>query len=329
MGRRRFLLISLASVVAARLGAEAQQAKVPRIGVLAPAEPSVDDPVLQGFRAGLGELGYIEGRNIAIDYVFAHGRTERFPDLVAQLARRNLDVAVVGSTRAALDAKEGLQATSIVFVGAVDPVTLGLVASLARPGGNVTGLSFAYETGLGGKWVELLHAAVPRARRVAILRDPNYASDSASIILRSFERAGQRLGLKMTIFDVGGPDQIGATFAAIARDRSDAVLVQPVPFFNTHLRAVVDYAVRNRLPGMFPFRSHVEAGGLMSYGVSLSDLWRRAAGYVDKILKGAKPADLPVEQPIKYELAINLKTAKALGLTIPPSLLARADQVIE
>jgi putative tryptophan/tyrosine transport system substrate-binding protein len=243
MGRRRFLLISLASVVAARLGAEAQQAKVPRIGVLAPAEPSVDDPVLQGFRAGLGELGYIEGRNIAIDYVFAHGRTERFPDLVAQLARRNLDVAVVGSTRAALDAKEGLQATSIVFVGAVDPVTLGLVASLARPGGNVTGLSFAYETGLGGKWVELLHAAVPRARRVAILRDPNYASDSASIILRSFERAGQRLGLKMTIFDVGGPDQIGATFAAIARDRSDAVLVQPVPFFNTHLRAVVDYPV--------------------------------------------------------------------------------------
>ena len=329
MDRRRFLLTSLAGALAAPIGAEAQQAKVPRIGVLAPAEPSVNDPVLQSFRDGLGELGYVEGRNILVDYVFARGRTERVPELVAELARRNIDVAVVGSTGAALDAREGLQTTPIVFVGAVDPMTVGLVASLAHPGGNVTGLSFAYETGLAGKWVELLHAAVPRATRIAVLRDPNYSVRIAPIILSDIQRAGQVLGLKMPIFDVSGPDQLGATFAAIVKAQSDAVLVHPVPFFNTHLRAVVDLAVRNRLPGMYPFRSHVEAGGLMSYGVSLSDLWRRAAGYVDKILKGAKPADLPVEQPTKFELVINLKAAKALGLTLPPSLLARADQVIE
>jgi len=192
MDRRRFLLTSLAGVLAAPLVAEAQPAgKVPRIGVLAPAEPSPNDPVLVGFRDGLGELGYVEGRNIEVEYVLAHGKTERFSELVTELARRNVDIVVVGSTRAAVAAKEGLQATPIVFVGVVEPVAAGLVASLGRPGGHVTGLSFAYEDGIGGKWVELLHTAAPQTIRIAVLRDPGYtASPGAPGILADMERAG-------------------------------------------------------------------------------------------------------------------------------------------
>ena len=316
------------SLTLAPLTVEAQRAaKVPRVGVIAPAEPSADDPMLQAFKIGLRELGYVDGQNIVVEYLFAHGQTDRFPALAAELARRNIDVAVVGSTRAALAAKAALKTTPIVFVGAADPVTAGLVASLARPGGYVTGLSFAFEEGLGGKQMELLHEAVPQATRIAILRDAAYPV--TSVIERDMDRASQVLNLKVRRFEVLGASGLTSTFEAIVKAGMEALAVESVPFFNTHRRTVVQLSLRHRLPGMYPYRSYVEAGGLMSYGVSLTDMWRQSARYVDKILKGSKPADLPVEQPTKFEFAINLKTAKALGLTIPQSIRLRADQVIE
>jgi putative ABC transport system substrate-binding protein len=279
-------LIGLAVVLAVSLGlaplaGEAQPTtKVPRVGVLAPAEPSTDDPVLAGFTISLRELGYVDGRNITVEYLYAHGQTDRFPDLAADLHRRNVDVAVVGSTRAALATKDALKTTPIVFVGASDPVTIGLVTSMARPGGNVTGLSFAFEEGLGGKLMELLHEAVPQATRIAILRDAAYPTATGSMS-KDMDRASQAFHLKLRRFNVHGASGLTPTFEAIAKAGVQALVVEPVPFFNTHQRTVVQLSGRHRLPGMYSFRSFVDAGGLMSYGVSLTDLWRRSARYVD------------------------------------------------
>ncbi|MGH6690061.1 MAG: ABC transporter substrate-binding protein [Gammaproteobacteria bacterium] len=322
-----FIRIVSVLVLALPLAAGAQPTKVSRIGVLAPAEPGPNAPVLQGFRLGLRELGYTEGHNIIVEYTFARGQAERFPDLLGELARRNVDILVVGSSQAARAAKEASPTTPIVFVGAGDPVASGLVASLGRPGGHVTGLSFGWSEGFAGKWVEMLREVAPQATRVAILR--HKAFPASATIARDTERAGRALGLTLQRFEVSGPDDLPAVFNAITKVGAGAFLIEPTPFFLSHQRIVVDLAARHRLPGMFHHRAFVEAGGLISYGVSLADLWRRAAYYVDRIIKGARPGDLPVEQPTKFEMVLNAKTAKTMGLAIPPSLLLRADHVIE
>ena len=310
------------------LAAEAQPArKVPRLAVLFPAEQAAGDPNLAAFREALRDVGYIEGQTIAIEYRFGHGSTERFRDLVDELVRLNADVLVVGSGPAARAAKHATQTIPVVFVGAGDPVGAGLVASLARPGGNLTGLSFAFEEGFAEKWIELLKELVPNLSRVALLNHPGALM--AGAFLRDTQKAAQALGLTLQALPVEQPDQFDRAFAAMVKKRAGALVVAHSPFLHAHSRRIVGLAAKHRLPAIHGSREFVDAGGLISYGFNLPDLWRRSATYIDKILRGAKPGDLPVERPTRFELVINRKTAKALGLTIPPSLLLRADQVIE
>jgi len=269
----------------------------------------------------------VEGQNIAIEYRWAEGRFERLPDLAAELVRLKVDVIVSVVTQASLAAKNATRTIPIVMVAAGDPLGSGLVASLARPGGNVTGPSSMYAE-LAGKQLELLKETVPKVSRVAVLWNPANAVWQAQM-LRATEVAARALGLQLQLLEARGPDELEGAFAAMTRERASALLVQVDVIFALHARRLADLAAKRHLPAMYGSREHVEAGGLMSYAPNIPDLFRRAATYVDKILKGAKPADLPVEQPTRFELIINLKTAKALGLTIPPSLLVRADQVIE
>jgi putative tryptophan/tyrosine transport system substrate-binding protein len=314
MRRTLGLLVTLAfSLLMAPLAADAQPAaKVRRIGVLVAAEPpSPEGPNVAAFRHALQHLGYVDGQTVAMEYRYALGRGERFSDLIAELVQLKVDILVVGSTPAAVAAKHATQTIPIVFVGASDPVGSGLVASLARPRGNLTGLSGTYSEGFGGKWVELLAEAVPGISRVAFL-----------------QIAAQALGLTLRSIAVHDPNAFDGAFATMTQERAEGLIVRDSVLFHTHHRRIVDLAAQHRLPAMYPYRTFVDAGGLMSYGESLADLWRRAATYVDKILKGAKPADLPIEQPMKFELVINLKTAEALGLTIPPTLLFQADEII-
>jgi putative ABC transport system substrate-binding protein len=317
------------SILAAPLAADVQQAgKVPRLGVVFPAElPSPEESHLAAFRQALRHLGYVEGQTVAIASRYALGRAERFPELIAELIRLPVDLLVIGSQPAALAAKQATQALPIVFLGAADPVGNGLVASLARPGGNLTGLSFAYSEGFGGKWVEFLKEAVPAATHVALLHHPS--TQLSTRTAQDIQSAAQALGLTLQPFAVSEPGELDGTFALMSTQRAGALIVDNSVFLYTHHHRIVALAAQHRLPAIYPFRNFVDAGGLMSYGVSIADLWRRAATYVDKILKGAKPADLPVEQPLKFELLINLKTAKALGITMPPSLLLLADEVIQ
>jgi ABC-type uncharacterized transport system substrate-binding protein len=321
-------LIGLAVVVAVSLvlsplavGAQPPERSV-RVGLLTPGGGSRDGDA-QSFLAGMRELGYIEGRNLVLEYRQADGKTERLPDLLAELVRLEVDVIVTGGTPAALAAKRAT-ATIPVVIGAMgDPVGSGVVASLARPGGNITGLSLAIGGGFAGKYLELLREVVPKASRIAVLQP------AAATTLQDIERAARSLDLRLQIVEVNQPDQFDRAFAAMTAQHAAALIVTPSPFNSSHRDRIVSLAAKHRLPAMYGFRDFVDAGGLMAYGPSLSESWRRAATYVDKILKGAKPADLPVEQPTKFELTINLKTAKALGLTIPQTLLLRADQVIE
>jgi putative tryptophan/tyrosine transport system substrate-binding protein len=301
--------------------------KVPRIGVLVPAEPpSPEKPNLTAFRQGLRDLGYVEGQTVAIAYRYALGKRERFPELIAELVQLPVDILVVGSTPAALAAKQATQAMPIVFVGSPDPVRSGLVASLARPSGNITGLSFAFSEGFGGKWVELLKEAVPELVYVAFLC--HVSQVPGEVYMQDIQSAAQRLGLTLQFFPVSEPGEIDQAFAIMSAQRVGALIVDGHLFLYSHQNRVIDLAAQHRLPAMYVYKNYVDAGGLMSYGIRIADLWRRAATYVDKILKGAKPGDLPVEQPMKFELVINLKTAQALGLTIPPSVLFQADEVI-
>ena len=319
------LLLTLALCVAPSVAAQ-PAGKVPRLGVLFPAElPSPEEPNLAAFRQALRHLGYVEGQSVAIESRYALGRGERFPELIAELMQLQVDILVVGSARAAVVAKQATQAMPIVFLGAADPVETGLVASLAQPGGNLTGLSFAFSEGFGGKWVEFLKGAVPEASHVAFLQHP---ASSGAWLVHDIQRAAQALGLTLQTFWVREPEEIDGAFARMSAQRVGALIVGSHFFLYTHHNRVIDLAAQYRLPAMYPLRNFVDAGGLMSYGINIADLWRRAATYVDKILKGAKPADLPVEQPIKFELVINLKTAKALGRTMPPSLLFQADEVL-
>jgi len=318
LDRRRFLLTSLAGAVATALAAEAQQAaKIPTIGYLSP-DAAVDKPFLEALRS----LGYEEGRNIIIEARPAHGQVERFADLAAALARRKVDVIVVGSTPGALAVQKVTRTIPIVMAGAGFPIQRGLVESLARPGGNVTGITNNPGEGFPAKMLALLKEAVPRITRVAVFWDPGFQKD------RWPEMESAARALDVTIFAVEF-QPFDATAARVLRERAGALFVFPVVQANVHAKRIIGFAQANRLPTIFGAKGFVEAGGLMSYWTDWDDVRRRAAVYVDKILKGAKPADLPVEQPTKFELVINLKTAKALGLTIPPSLLLRADQVIE
>jgi putative ABC transport system substrate-binding protein len=329
MERRTFLAGTGAVLLAAPLAAEAQQAaKIVRIGWLAlnlAASPQLPEAFLQGLR----DLGYVEGRNVVIEYRDAEGKPERLPALAAELVALKVDVIVAGSTVQALVAKQATRTLPIVFATVADPVTSGLVTSLARPGGNVTGLSNLLPE-LVGKTLELLTQAVPGVNRVTVLWQPGgWGKRTEKDMLKAAEVSARALGVRLQFVEAPGPADFDRAFSDMTRARAGALTVLGSSMFLAERRRLVDLAAKNRLPTVFPFREGVDAGGLMSYGTNLADLYRRAATYVDKILKGAKPGDLPVEQPTKFELVINLKTAKALGLTIPPSVLGRADEVIQ
>ncbi len=326
---RRAFLFTLAGGLAAPLTAEAQQAgKVPRIGYLT-GNLATGLTLRDAFLQGLRDLGYAEGRNVAIEYRDAEGKYDRFPALAADLVALKVDVIVVTNTPAALAAKQATRAIPIVLGWVLDPVSSGLVTNLARPGHNVTGLS-TLARDIVGKRLELLKQAVPGVARVAVLWHPGDYGERTEREMHSDEDTTARaLGVRLQVLTARGPEDFDRAFSDMVRARADAVAVQSTNVFFIERRRLVDFAAKNRLPAMYSTREFVEAGGLMSYAANTAELLRRAATYVDKILKGAKPADLPVEQPTRFELVINLKTANALGLTIPPSLLQRADQVIE
>jgi putative ABC transport system substrate-binding protein len=307
--------------------AEAQQPKkVPRIGFLTAPSPSAQAARTEAFRQGLRELGYVEGKNIVIEWRYAEGKLDRLPALAAELVRLKVDVIVTGGVGGTRAANEATNTIAIVMTQDPDPVANGFVVSLARPGGNITGLSVLAPE-LSTKQLELLKEVLPKASRVAVLGTSTSPSTAQS--LRDTELAAGALALKLQYLDVRDPKDIEAAFRAASKERADAVLMLGGPVLASQRTQIVDLAVKSRLPAISRNRPDVEAGGLMAYGASSTDLSRRAATYVDKILKGSKPADLPVEQPKKFELVINLKTAKQIGLTIPPNVLARADRVIK
>jgi putative tryptophan/tyrosine transport system substrate-binding protein len=329
-------LIGLAVVLAfsltlAPLATEAQQARnVPRIGVVVPAEPeSPDEPNVAAFRQGLRDLGYVDGQNITVEYRWAHGKAERYSALAAELVQLNLNLIVIGSGPALLAAKKVTQTIPVVGVGmGGDPVGIGLVASLARPGGNITGVSGIVDAGFVSKWAELLKEAAPRISRVGYLHDSN--NPVSRTRLPDLQSATQALSLKLLDLPVQDADRVDSVLTTMrSREGRDGLIVVAEAIFFPHRNQICDLVAKHRLPAIYGFKLFADAGGLMSYSYSLPNLWRHAATYVDKILKGAKPADLPVERASKFELVINLKTAKALGLTIPQSILVRADEIIQ
>jgi putative ABC transport system substrate-binding protein len=322
MDRRAFLGVIAGGLLAAPLAVEAQPAgKVYRVGILAQNSPLWED-----FRQELRDLGYVEGRTIVFEYRWGEGSDERFPRLAADLARLGADVIVTWGTPATLAAENATNTIPIVMAASGDPVGSRLIASLARPGGNITGLS-SHEPGLEAKRLALLKELVPKLSDVAVLWNPaNPLHDGLS---REVKDTASQLGVRLELVGVQGSTEFDAAFATMKKKRPDALIVEPDNLFCSHSKRIVDFATKSRLPAVFTHRVFADVGGLVVYGANYSALFRRAAIYVDKILKGAKPGDLPVEQPTKFELVINLKTAKALGLTIPPALLQRADQVIE
>jgi len=324
--RRAFIATLTGGLLTAPLAAEAQQAaKVFRIGFLGSGGPADHAPRVDSFRQGLRDLGYVEGRTATIEYRLAEGKMERLPALAAELVALKVDVIVASGTPTALAAKNATTTIPIVFATSGDPVGT-LVASIARPGGNVTGLSLVGPE-LVARQLQLLKEAVPKASRVAFLSNPD--NPYTPVMVKEVEAAARSLKVRMQRVESRGGAATDAAFDAMARERPNALLVLFDPVLTGQRARISELANKHRLPSMCPHREYAEDGGLMAYGASLTDLYRRAATYVDKILKGAKPGDLPVEQPTKFELVINLKTAKALGLTIPPSLLARADEVIQ
>jgi putative ABC transport system substrate-binding protein len=320
-----FAIVVALTVCGAR--AEAQQpTKVPRIGFLATVTLSNIPGRTEAFRQGLRELKYVEGKNIIIEWRSAEEKLDRLPALAAELVRFKVDIIVTGGSAPTRAAKEATSTIPIVMANDPDPVGSGTVASLARPGGNITGLS-TLAPEMSGKQLELLKEIVPKLARVAVIGTSTTPGNAQ--MLREVERVAKAFGVKLQYLDVLGPKDIASAFRAASKGRAEAVLVLQSPVFVNERAQIADLAVKNRLPAIYSASDFVEDGGLMSYGVSATDLFRRAATYVDKILKGAKPADLPVEQPIKFELIINLKAAKQIGLTIPPAVLARADKVIK
>jgi len=314
-------------LLVAPLAADAQQAaKLPRIGLLMGSSASAAAHLVDAFRQGLRELGYVEGRNIAFEVRYADGRHEVLPGLAAELVRLNVNALVVAAAPAIRAAKQATSTIPIVMAAVADPLEAEFVASLARPGGNITGVS-ALAEGYSAKWLELLKEAVPKASRVAVLSNPTNPSHSG--YWRETQAAARVLGVTLQSLEVRDPSEFEPAFTAMTKGRAGALLVPPDSLTLAHRTRIVDLAAKSRLPAMYGLREFVDAGGLMAYGSSLAQIFRRAAVFVDKVLKGAKPGDLPVEQTSRFELVVNLKTAKALGLTIPPSVLVRADQVIQ
>src|SRR5262245_38578806 len=326
--KAKILVYALPTLILATIHlAEAQQPKkVRRIGFLSSRSPDAEKSRLAAFQQGLQKLGYLEGENILIEQRYAGGKFDRLSELAAELVGLKVEILVVTGTPAAHAAKSATRVIPIVIGNAGDPVGTGLVDSLARPGGNITGLS-AMAPDLSGKRLELLKQIVPRLSHVAIILNP--ANPTNPLQLKDIQTTSPALGVTLLSFEVKGPDDVDHAFTVMRKERIGALIVFADPMLNTHQTRITELAVKTRLPAVYSERGYVDAGGLMSYGTNFDDLYRRAAIYVDKILKGAKPADLPIEQPTKFELVINLKAAKQIGLTIPPNVLARADKVIK
>ena len=334
MGMKRRTLVGavagavLISLLASARSVDAQSAEnIRRIGLLAGGSGAVAGPMVEAFRTGLSELGWVEGQNVMIEFRFAEGRFDRLPDLAAELVRLKLDLIVAVPTPAALAAKRATGTIPIVMISVTDPVGIGLVTSLARPGSNVTGGSFSVGIEIIGKQLQLIKDALPRASSVAILL--NTTNPGHAFILDKMKADAKSLGLSLRLLDARAPDEFDRVFAVMAKDHVDALLVVADAMFQANRTRLSELAAANRLPTMYTFREYVDSGGLISYGPNLVSQYRQGAMYVDKILKGAKPADLPVEQPSKFESVINLKAAKAIGITIPQSLLLRAEEVIQ
>ncbi len=318
------LLITALLTTASIAGAQ-QTNKVPRVVFVSVQTRSVLSARFDAFRQGLRDLGYVEGKNIVVEYLDSDGGQGRMPAVVAEIVRRQTDVIVTGGSQATRAAKEGTATIPIVMAQDNDPLGAGFVASLARPGGNVTGLSnLAAE--LSGKQLELLKEILPKLSRLAVFSDATEPGNPQAV--KATEVAAKGFGVQVSYMDVQAQKDIGPAFRAATKKHAEAVLVMPTPAMNQHRKQIVDLAAKNRLAGIYPRGEYVEDGGLVMYGVNTNDLFRRAAIFVDKILKGAKPGDLPVEQPIKFDLLFNLKAAKQIGLTIPPNVLARANKVI-
>ena len=330
MSKKIFIWLLATILLTTAFSAEAQQPKrVARIGYLSGADPVTDSPRSAPFRAALRELGYIEGQNIAIEYRYAEGKLDRFPELAAELVRLKVDIVVVGGgDRPVRAARNATRTIPIVMTGiGLDPVKEGHVESLARPGGNVTGITNLGRE-LGGKRLELLKEAVPKVARVAVLYDPAI-QDTAREMKEDITVAARALGLTVQPSEVRAADDFEKAFAALNKERPDGLhVITAGPLIRANVKQIAGFALKSRLPSMYGEKDAVDAGGLMYYGADIADNYRRVAYYVDKILKGAKPADLPVERPTKFELVINLKTAKEIGVTIPQNVLARADKVI-
>jgi putative ABC transport system substrate-binding protein len=330
MRRREFitLLGGAAATAAWPLAVSAQQPAMPVVGFLSPVSVSSEDVSRRGFRQGLKETGYVEGENVTVEYRSAENEPDRLPALAADLVRRQAAViAAPGGPAAASAARAATATTPIVFIVGEDPVGLGLVASLARPGGNLTGINL-FVTELTAKRLELLRELVPAATRFAVLVNPANAANTEAT-LRDVETAARTMGLQVRILNANTSREIDAAFANLGHDRPDALFVPSSPFFLTRRVQLAHLATRHGVPAIYAFRDHAEVGGLISYGASLWDAMRQAGAYCGRILKGARPAELPVVQPTKLELVINVQTARMLGIEVPPTLLARADEVIE
>jgi ABC-type uncharacterized transport system substrate-binding protein len=325
---RRAFVTGLGALLVAPLAAQAQQAgKVPTVGWVEAGSRSANQHFLDAFRQALRDLKYVEGQNIVIEDRWAGGQEDQFSKLIAELIRLKVDLVVVASTSGAAAAKSTVRTTPVVFWGVSDPVGIGVVSSLAHPGGNITGVSLGLEDGLAGKWLELMREAVPNSSRIAVLWNPNARGPLERV--NDLRMAAATLKVALHTFEVRSASDFDGAFNAMSKTHVGGLIVVMDPLTLRHREHIVRLAAQTRLPAIYGFSEFARAGGLLAYGPSVPDQARRAAAYVDKILKGARPADLPVEQPTKFELVINLKTAKALGLTIPPSLLLRADQVIE
>ena len=319
-------LIAFVLVVAGAVAQAQQPKKVPRVGVLLALPHSAISDRIHAFRIGLRERGYVEGENLLVEYRYADGKFERLPGLAAELVRSKVDVIVTGGPTATRPAKAATSSIPIVMAQDSDPVGNKFVASLARPGGNITGLSNYYPE-LSGKQLELLKEIIPKLARLAVLGNANEPGNAQA--LSEAEVAAGALGVRILNFDVRGAQEVATAFRVAVEKRADALLVLSSPIATSQRNQIAQLAVKARLPAMYQVSESVETGGLMTYGVSVPDLWRRSASYVDKILKGSKPSELPVEQPLKFDLIINLKAAKQIDLTIPPNVLARADRVIK
>jgi putative tryptophan/tyrosine transport system substrate-binding protein len=327
MTRREFIALLGAAAAAWPLAARAQQATMPTIAYLSPTSADAVAGRLRAFRQGLKEIGYIEGENVALGYRFAEGQNDRLPAMAIESARRQVSVLVTGAPAAAFAAKAATTTIPIVFILQEDPVRLGLVASVPRPGGNATGINFVSGE-LAAKRLELLRELLPGAVRIAVLNNPSDAA-AAETTVREVEAGARAMGLQVQILNASSSNEIHAAFAIIARERPDALFLSSDPFWTSRRVQLATLAARHAIPMTCQAREGVEAGGLMSYGANVEEAFRQAGVYAGRILKGAKPADLPVVQSSRFELVINADTARTLGLTVPPTLLARADEVIE